>query len=159
MPTLAKVLGFTAVGCLVVAGILVVALVLSFDSCFAEPEGVTVTAEAPLNVSRGARFTLVATVENHSAQPRKLIDIDVADEYLKGVAIETTEPPFQSAEHVPIDNTVSHSFDLTIPANGKVEVRFTALAAQPGDFAGDLDFCIDSETRCISRNVRTIVEP
>ncbi|HSJ75513.1 MAG TPA: hypothetical protein VK899_04925, partial [Gemmatimonadales bacterium] len=81
------------------------------------------------------------------------------DEYLKGIAIEGTEPPFESTMHVPVDNTVSHTFNLPIPANGKVEVRFNVLAAHPGDFAGDLDFCIDSQTRCISRNVRTIVAP
>jgi hypothetical protein len=159
MPTFTKVLGYTAVGCLVIAGILVVALILSFDSCFGEPEGIAVTVEAPLKVMRGSRFTVLASVENHSTETRTLVDIDVADEYLKGIAIETTEPPFQSAEHVPIDNTVSHSFDIAIPANGKVEVRFATLAAHPGDFAGDLDFCIDTETRCTSRNVRTIVEP
>jgi hypothetical protein len=159
MPTPAKVFGFVAAGCLVIVGIGVLALILSFDSCFGEPEDITIMVEAPLNVSNGSHFTLLTTVENRSAKARTLVDIDVADEYLKGIAIEAAEPPFKSAEHIPIDNTVSHSFDIPIPAHGKVQVRFAVQAVHAGDFAGDLDICIDSETTCTSQNVRTIVAP
>ncbi len=153
----AKVLGILAVGCCGLAAVGLVAAFLAMRSCVGEPTSVTVTAQAPLNVAQGSRFEIIAAVKNSSSKDRTLFDIDIADEYLRGIAIERSDPPYATTEHIPIDNTISHHFGLSIPAGGTIEVRFTAYAAHTGDFAGDIDFCIDRETSCSSYRVRTIV--
>ena len=58
---------------------------------------------------------------------------------------------------VPLDNTVSYSFGVPIPPGGEAVVVFQAYAAHPGDWAGDFDFCIDSEFDFVSEHVRTLV--
>jgi hypothetical protein len=70
-----------------------------------------------------------------------------------------TEPGYHGSMHVPIDNTVSYKFELPIPPGGVAEVTLEAQALRAGDFGGDFDFCIDSETSCLSTYVRTFVEP
>ena len=40
---------------------------------------------------------------------------------------------------------------------GPAVVVFQAYAAHPGDWAGDFDFCIDSEFDFVSEHVRTLV--
>jgi hypothetical protein len=156
---LAKVLAIVAMGGLVLMALVLAAGVLAFRSCVAAPANVTVSAAAPLHVAQGSRFEIVATVKNQSATPRTVVDIDVADEYLKGIAIERSLPPYVGSEHIPVDDTISHHFNLPLPANGALEVRFIAYAAHTGDYAGDFDFCIDRDTTCSSFHVRTIVGP
>jgi hypothetical protein len=99
----------------------------------------------------------VARVKNASRSPRKLVDVDVADAYLVGIAIERSEPPFSQASHVPLDNTMSHTFNLTIPPGAEVVVTFHAQAVRAGDYSGDVDVCIDSQIRCLSYPIRTVV--
>ncbi len=122
-----------------------------------EPGDVEVAIEAPLEVSQGERFTIVVRVRNGAGKKRTLVDLDVADEYLSGIVIENSQPPFKDAMHVPIDNTLSYSFDIPIAAGGETVVEFAAYAAHRGDFQGDIDFCIDSGVSCLSYPVRTLV--
>jgi hypothetical protein len=144
-------------GCLVVCVAATIALVLGFGWAVSEPEDVTVRADAPLEVPRGERFQVVAVARNGDRRARRLVDLDVADEYLRGIVVEGSEPPFDDAMHVPLDNTVSHSYGLEIAPGQEVRVVFTMYAAHAGDYSGDIDFCIDSEVRCLSYPVRTIV--
>ncbi|NIR42737.1 MAG: hypothetical protein GWN99_02580 [Gemmatimonadetes bacterium] len=122
-----------------------------------EPGDVEVAIEAPLEVSQGERFTIVVRVWNGAGKRRTLVDLDIADEYLNGIVIESSEPPFKDAMHVPIDNTLSYSFDIPIAAGEEAVVEFAAFAAHSGDFQGDIDFCIDSSVSCLSYPVRTLV--
>jgi len=134
-------------------------LVLWIVGChFETPTDVNISAEVPLRVSLDDDFVVVARVTNTGGEPKTLIDVDVADSYLKGIVIQRSEPPISDAMHVPIDNSQSYSFDLPIAPGGEVVVRFHAVAAHAGDFAGDIDFCVDYETSCVSYPVRTIVE-
>jgi hypothetical protein len=91
-------------------------------------------------------------------EPQYLVDLDVADEYLEGVVIESATPRFTDAFHVPLDNTISYSFDLPIEPGAEVLVVFVAYAAKVGDFSGEIDFCVNSEVICIPYPVRTIIE-
>ena len=156
MPTPVKVL---LIGC----GVL---LVLAIGGCFVflayvsnQPDAVEVSVDAPGQVTAGESFRIVARVRNTGRGERELVDLDVADEYLEGIVITGTEPDHTDSMHVPIDNTVSYSFGLPIPPDGEAVVVFEAHAAYAGDWAGDFDFCIDSEVRCVSQHLRTLVTP
>ncbi len=143
-----------------------VLLILGLGGCFVavkylleEPEGVEVSVDAPARVTEGETFRIVARARNTGDEDRSLVDLDLADEYLEGIMILDTEPGNRGSMHVPIDNTVSYKFELPIPPGGTAEVTFEAQALAAGDFAGDFDFCIDSETTCLSSHVRTLVDP
>ena len=154
-----KIFGCAAVGCgLLVVGVAVAVLGgLSWIS--SDPGDIEVKVEAPLRVAPDARFDLVATVTNTGSSARTLVDVDIAKSYLEGLVVEASQPPFSDAMHVPIDETVSHSFDQRIEPGQQARIVFTMFAAHSGDFSGDLDFCIDSELRCLSYPVRTLVGP
>lgn len=125
--------------------------------CEPAPE-VQVSVDAPTTVRKGQRFTVTARARNEGAARHTLVDLDVADSYLKGIVIEKAEPPFSEAMHVPIDNSMSYTFNQAIDPGGERVVLFHAFAAHAGDHAGDIDFCIDSSARCRSIPIRTIVE-
>lgn len=144
------------IGCVVLV-LALIAGVLCFGNMVKEPGEVEVAIEAPLEVSQGDRFTIVVRVRDISGKKRTLVDLDVADEYLAGVVIERTRPPFKDAMHVPIDNTLSYSFDIPFAAGEEAVVEFDAFAAHSGDYHGDIDFCIDSALSCVSYPVRTLI--
>jgi len=136
------------------------ALILSsvFCTLFETPEDVQLFAEAPSAVRKGERFEIFARVINMASETQVLIDLDVADEYLEGVVIESSRPMFWDAYHVPVDDTISYSYDIDIAPGEEVWVVFEAYAAKVGDYAGDIDFCINSEVTCLSYRIRTIIE-
>lgn len=154
IPRLLKVL---ALGCAVVVLLTVGLAVACYRWLAHDPEGVRVAVEAPLEVRAGERFTLVARVANAGSEPRRLVSIDVSESYLRGLAVESTAPPFTTAGHVPIDDTMTYALGIEVPPGQSREVEFRMFAAHAGDFAGELDFCIDSEVRCVSFPARTIV--
>jgi hypothetical protein len=121
------------------------------------PPEVQVEVEAPLSVASDAPFDIVARVTNGDDEAHTLVDLDVAQSYLAGIAVVGTEPPFSEALRVPIAEVQSYSFNLALPAGKTVEVRFHAVAAHPGDHDGTFDFCIDNEYTCVSYPVRTLV--
>jgi hypothetical protein len=140
-------------------------LVLGVGGCFVvvsfllkQPEDIEVSVDAPARVAEGETFLITARARNTGDEPRRLVDLDLADEYLEGVLILGTEPAYRDSMHVPIDNTVSYEFELAIPPGGVAEVMLEAQALRAGDFSGDFDFCIDSETSCLSSHVRTFVD-
>ncbi len=122
------------------------------------PENVQISVEAPTTVKKDDRFEIKASVRNTAATAQTLVDIDVGEEYLEGIVIEGTEPPFSEAMHIPIDNTMSYSFDLPIAPGAEVVVVFHAYAAQASDYSSEVDFCINSEVSCLSYPIRTIVQ-
>jgi hypothetical protein len=135
---------------------LLLAIILFLQAC--SPQGVKVSADVPPTVSKGERFEIRAKVLNTSQETQTLCDLDIADEYLDGIIIESTRPRYSEAWHVPIDNTMSYSFDLAIPPGEEKVVVLSAYAARPGDYSGEVDFCINTELNYLSAPVRTIIE-
>ncbi|MDX1436925.1 MAG: hypothetical protein R3335_08945 [Anaerolineales bacterium] len=82
----------------------------------------------------------------------------MADEYLEGIIIESSNPMFRDSSHIPIDNTISYSYDIPMGPGEEIWVVFTAYAAKAGDYAGDIDFCINDEMTCLPYRIRTIIE-
>jgi hypothetical protein len=152
-----KVLTVLGVGCLVLVIAVGVAIILGLRWLSAGPEDIQVQVAVPVRVEEGQTFELKATVTNNASHVRKLVDVDIADEYLAGLAVQSATPTFESSLHVPIDNSLSHTFNLDIPPNSEADVTFTLYAARAGDFSGDVDFCIDSQVQCVTQVVRTVV--
>jgi hypothetical protein len=132
------------------------AIVLFLQAC--SPQGVKVSADAPPTVAKGDRFEIRAKVLNTSSEQQTLCDLDIADGYLEGIIIEGTRPEYTEAWHVPIDNTMSYSFDLPLSPGEAAVVVLSAYAAKRGDYSGEIDFCINTEYNYLSAPVRTIVE-
>jgi hypothetical protein len=149
------------IGCGIVAALLVAALVagLVWLVTGGEVEDINVVVEGPVAVIAGEEFTLTARIRNSAGRPQKLVDLDIADSYLDGIVISGSEPAFRSSEHIPIDRSVSHSYDQAIPARGELVVTLHALALRPGDFAGDFDFCINRSYAYLTHHIRTVVRP
>ncbi len=122
------------------------------------PENIEVTVDSPTTIKQGERFAIRVSVRNTGASEQTLVDLDIADEFLKGVVIESSDPPFSQSMHISVDNTISYSYDLAIPPGKEISITLSAYAAYQGDYSGEFDFCINSETSCLSYAVRTIVE-
>ena len=124
---------------------------------FEEPENVDIRVDAPLSVQVGQEFGITLTIRNTGSSTQTLVDVDSADEYLEGVVVRETNPAFKDAMHVPFDNTQNYPMDMTLPAGREVTVTSSAYAAHAGDYAGDIDFCINSAVSCLSYPVRTLI--
>ena len=148
------------IGCgaiIVLAGMAVAGLVAL--GIWATPDDVEIAVEAPTFVAVGEQFQIVARMTNTAAEPQSLYSLDIADRYLEGVAIEAARPRFTDSYHVPIDNTWSYTFDLEVGPGEEVVVVLDATAVRPGDFQGDVDFCINNGLSFVSHPLRIVVQP
>ncbi len=121
------------------------------------PENIEVAVDSPTSVEQGERFDIRISVRNTGASVQTLVDLDIADEFLKGVVIENSDPPFSQSEHIPVDNTISYSYDLPIHPGKEISITLSAYAAYQGDYSGEFDFCINSMASCLFYEIRTIV--
>ena len=75
---------------------MLVAACLLLIGC-SSPENVEVSVDAPTAVAQGERFEIRARVLNTATKTQTLVDLDIADKYLDGIVIESTEPRFSEA--------------------------------------------------------------
>ena len=129
----------------------------SLTACASIPSGVRVWVEAPLRVRLGEEFHIAAVVQNDSSRSIELVDLDIADSYLRGIGIDSTVPRFIELMHVPVDNTMSYRFKLPAEPGQTLTVRINAVAEKAGTYQGDFDFCINSMMSCIYHTVTTVV--
>jgi len=138
---------------------LLLVLLLAFASTHCDsPQNVEIGITAPIQAKKGEEFVIVTTVKNTASEPQTLVSLDIGDAYLNGIAILRTEPDFREASHIPIDNTMSYVFKLTIDEGNDVEVLLYAKAIKSGDHRSEIDFCINSEFSFITKPIRTIVD-
>ncbi len=105
-----------------------------------DPEGVAVSVDAPLEVGVGDTFDLVVTVTNQrESDVLHMSDLDIADEYLAGFVVVSVDPVEKSNMHVPLDNSMSYTFDEEIPRGESKSFTFHLRAQEPGVFRGDVD--------------------
>ena len=144
-----------------IVGLIAVAVIVSvaiFTGCLEDPKNIVVDVQSPSFVNEKEEFNIIVTVENTAENPQKLVSLDIADCYLEGISIINSEPQYKSDYHLPIDNTRCYEYYIEIPADGKQIVKLTAVALKKGDYSGDIDICINSETNFLSKQLRTIVE-
>ncbi len=151
------------IGCLLLAGCGVLALVLGVGgitlvgSSVAEPTEIELGVIAPANVQVGESFSLLVRVRNLAAQSQTLDSIDITDEYLTGIQIQGADPGY--SEVFSVLGYQSHTFQIPIAAGTELIVQFRAAAAQAGDFSGEMDICINTGSNCFTRPLRTVVSP
>ncbi len=134
------------------------AMALSLHGC-ASPSDVTIKiADAPVEVRQGQRFSFTCTVTNTAEKDQELVSLDVADEYLEGIVVVGTDPAFKEATHIPLDNTMSYGYNIPLVRGKPVNVVFDCYAAKPGDYSGEVDFCINNDSSFLSYPIRTIVK-
>ncbi len=141
-----------------IAGAVLLAGLLAACTSFENPKNVVISIEAPLRAKLGEKFEIKARVKNTAANPQTLVSLDVGEEYLRGVAIERTDPPFVEATHIPLDNTMSYSYDLKLESQEEKVITLHASALKKGDHASEVDFCINTDYSFLSYPIRTLVE-
>ena len=112
----------------------------------------------PGQVSAGETFDIVVTVYNSAPQAQTLYSLDLADEFMAGVDVVGSDPPYGSYMHVPIDNTESYEYMAPIPSGGSTTVRLTMLATDAGYWSGEVDVCVDGNARYNSYMMTTTVQ-
>jgi hypothetical protein len=132
-------------------------LLLILSGC-TEPKDVEVNVDAPLQVMIDKEFVITATVKNTASKEQKLVSLDIGDEYLKGIAIVKTEPDNSESRHIPLDNTVTYTFNIPVKPGKEIKVTFYAKALKKGDFNSEIDFCINNEVSFLSKSIRTVVQ-
>jgi hypothetical protein len=123
-----------------------------------EPENVKMGVEAPVSVVRGEPFIIEVRVENLAAEPQILDSIDIAEGYLSGIAIRSSDPPFTESYSLPVVDFRSYTLGQSIAAGETLVVRFDAVGLQAGDYAGEIDVCVGSGSVCTTFLTRTLVE-
>ena len=123
----------TRVGIWAVAPLIILLIVaVSLSGC--TPQNVNVNIFAPLQVTKGEEFVFEIHVQNTSEQSQLLYSIDVPDDYLDGIAIKKTEPPFVQSFHIPIVNALSYEFKQNISPQSNLVVKFFAVALMEKSF-------------------------
>jgi hypothetical protein len=135
----------------------IIYLLCLFSSC-GSIEGIEINIDVPAVVKENEEFITQVTITNALDDPQTLVSIDVGDDYLGGISLVKTEPPFTESMHVPIDNSVSYSFRKEIGAQQSITIDLYWQATSEGEFSDYIDFCINSEINFIERYFSTIVK-
>lgn len=137
--------------------LLVVILIVGFIHVVQDVQGVAVSANSPLDVAVGETFDLTVEVKNErKTKVLELSDVDINEEYLAGFSVISIDPEFKSTMHNPIDNSLSYTFGVTIPAGETRTFTFTLRAEKAGIYRGDVDVC--EGTRLITAVAQTVVK-
>ncbi|MFH1631954.1 MAG: hypothetical protein ABIA47_02980 [bacterium] len=123
-----------------------------------ELDDYTVDIVAPELVSVGDSVKIVATITNSGSEDAILDSVDIASEYLEGVAVTSADPAYFETYLVETDNTISHTFLETIPAGESLEVTFSATAVEAGLYSGAFDICINTGWNCFFEDIATMVQ-
>ncbi len=138
------------------------ALLLAGPALAAEPEptptNIELSIESPPVVQAGQDFEIRARVRNTAPETQKLVDLAFPQGYLKGVSIQASQPGFSESAPRPEEQLLRYTFHLPIEPGAELELLLHAYAVAPGDYSGELDFTINSETNSLSHPIRTIVK-
>ena len=148
------------IGCSAAAALamlLFVVLIAGLIYVAQDVEGAAVSANSPLDVTVGETFDLTVEVRNErQTKVLELSDVDIGEEYLAGFTVVSIDPEFKSTMHVPIDNSRSYTFGVTIPAGEARTFTFTLRAEKAGIYRGDVDAC--EGARFITAMAQTVVK-
>jgi hypothetical protein len=124
-----------------------------------EPENVSISVDAPVQVTKDESVIIEVQVENTAIKPQLLNSIDISSEYLAGIAIIETEPPFVESFLNPPVEIQTYKFMQEISPGTTLVVQFFGVAVKTGDFSGNIDICINSGSICTTTfTIRTVVE-
>jgi len=122
-----------------------------------DPTGMQIAIEAPATVARGQEFQLaVMVINDRTDETLEVGSIDIADEYLAGFTVVSTEPSFTTSTQVPVDESRSYEFKQRIPPGATNQFMFKLRARKAGVFSGEVDVC--EGMRFMTMVVETVVE-
>ncbi len=122
------------------------------------PMNIELSVESPPIVQAGQDFEIHARVRNTAPETQKLVGVAFPQGYLKGIAIQASQPGFTDRAAHPEEQILRYTFNLPIEPGAELELLLHAYAVAPGDYSGELDFSINSETSSLSYPIHTIVE-
>jgi hypothetical protein len=125
-------------------------------STLLQPQDIEIRVDAPLVVNQGEPFEIQLHAQNKGDTQVTLVAIDISQEYLRGIVIESFDPPFSASENIAF--VVSHFYDLSIPAGQEIEIILQAHGEVQGNYYEYFSFCIDSEFTCLDYQVLTTVQ-
>lgn len=132
--------GCGILGALTLAVIL--GVVLFFVHVAQDPKEMRLAVDAPATVKRGVEFDLVVNVINdRSRKPLKVSSIDIAEGYLDGFTVVSSEPAFTGSTTLPFEGGRSFQFNETVAAGTTNAFVFKLRARKTGRFLGDVDVC------------------
>jgi hypothetical protein len=122
-----------------------------------EPSGIAVTVDAPIEVPQGKTFDLVVTVQNdRKGKSFKIGDLDIYGDYLRGFVVLSKDPEPESEMGLPLDDGMSHTYNVWLTAGETREFTFSLRAEEPGIYRGDVD--VYEGMRCITKTAQTVVK-
>ncbi len=132
-----------AIGCLAVALVALMGMLglgAFLYHIAQDPEGIAIAVDAPLDVALDETFPLVVTVTNtREGQTVTINDVDIADEYLAGFVVVSVDPAEQSSMHIPLDNSMSYTFNTELAPGTSKTFTFNLRAQETGIFRGEVD--------------------
>jgi len=133
-------------------------LVLACGGVGSITDDFSATVDVPGQLSTGDIFEVTVTVYNTAPQEQTLYSLDLADEFMAGVNVLGSDPPYTSSMHVPVDNTESYEYMQPIPSGGSTTVVLNMMATSAGYWSGDIDVCVDGMARYNSYPMSTTVQ-
>ncbi|MCI0553618.1 MAG: hypothetical protein L0287_21945 [Anaerolineae bacterium] len=125
-------------------------------------ENVTVQLDIPTEAQTGDTLEFSITITNISGQTAELISIDFSMNYLGGIVIENSSPPYARTDQFDAlgggETFQSFYFNRSIAPDETFTITFNGKATFSGDYTGSVDVCIDSEFNCTRNITRTIIK-
>jgi hypothetical protein len=146
---IALLLAPVAVGLFLVGGVTL--------STLLQPQDIEIRFDAPLVVNEGEPFEIQLHAQNKGDTQVTLVAIDISQEYLRGIVIDSFDPPFSALEEFPFGLGVSHFYDLPIHAGQEIEITLQAHGEVQGNYYVYFSFCIDSAFTCLDYQLFTAV--
>ncbi|MCK4635995.1 MAG: lipoprotein [Candidatus Moranbacteria bacterium] len=120
------------------------------------PKNIEVSKDFPTEVKEGDEFDITVTIKNTKDKKQTFKGFDIGTEYIDGIMILNTKP--KANEEDTLFGLHSFYMNEEIEANSEIQVKIKAKAVKTGDFSGDFDVCIKSDSPCLYGSIRTIVK-
>ena len=156
---LAMVGGALICVCCGVAGILLYRAVQHVSQDRVEVKNLAVKIIAPARLKYYEDFVVEMQLNNTNSQPQQLHSIDIHEDYMNGVKVNSSEPAYTRFRTFEGGGLYySYDFMREIPANSTLVVKFAMTAIYIGDYAGDVYVCVNSATLCNIYRITTHIE-
>lgn len=133
-------------------------LALACGGSLSDTDDFYAVVDAPAMVQKGEPFTVTVRVHNTAASAQTLESLDVGIEWLEGVTLTGSSPPYTDAFEVPLDGTWSYSYGQEIPPGGSVDVSLQGVGVESGTWRGEIDVCVGGMARFNSYPISTTVQ-
>jgi hypothetical protein len=106
------------------------------------PRNVNLTVNHPYTVAPGDSFQIEILIENTDTDSQSLDSIDIYNDYLRGVRILSSDPPYSESSN--LFGITSYWYDRDIRPGQTLRVVLSAQALQTGFYTADIDVCINN---------------